>query len=66
MMICMIQKLNRKRVKGRSKQTFEMLLTDPPDTALMAAIINGDMSAPVVTDRVDDVYTTPVDSSLAH
>ena len=43
-----------------------MLLTDPPDTALMAAVINGDMSVPVVTDRVDDVYTTPVDSSLAH
>lgn len=42
-----------------------MLLTDPPDTALMAAVINGDMSVPVVTDRVDDVYTTPVDSSLA-
>lgn len=49
----------------RSKRTFEMLLTAPLDTSLMAAIINGDMSVPVVTDRVDDVYTTPVDISLA-
>lgn len=63
-MLCMIKKLNRKGRK-EGKQTFEMLLTDPPDTALMAAVINGDMSVPVVTDRVDDVYTTPVDSSLA-
>ena len=41
-----------------------MLLTAPSDTSLMAAIISGDMLVPVVTDRVDDVYTTPVDSRL--
>ena len=56
-----IYAIARNRFEWRSWRTFKTFATDPLDTALMAAIIDADMSVIDVTDRLADVNTTPVD-----